>query len=124
MGLEPVNRLTKLAHTYVNAYPRSIVSYHGTDAKFLPSILQVGLRAQKPPGGSDFGVYLTNDMEKAARYAVEGTWSETNHPCILEVVLTGRNRVKKVYRDTLDREEDNLYGDYGYDSDDDDLSSL
>ena len=59
----------------------------------------------------DKGVYMTNDMEKAARYAVEGTWGETKHPCILEIVLSGRQRTKKIYRDKLDRDENLLYDD-------------
>jgi len=82
----------------------SLTTYHGTDARNIQNILEKGLLARKPEGRFDKGVYLTNDIEKAARYAVEGIAKE-GQPAILEIMISGGHRVKKIYRDPLDREE-------------------
>jgi hypothetical protein len=116
------SRARVLANLFRRATPPFLVSYHGTDARWLPSIMADGLKAQKPGGTADKGVYLTNDMEKAARYAVEGTWSESSRPMILEVRLSKQKRVKRVYRDNLDREESNLFDGDQYE--DEDLADL
>ena len=95
----------------------SLTIYHGTDGRFLPSILEKGLQANRPKGPFtlDKGVYLTGDIEKAARYAIDGIEKTVGIPVILEIVISKPSRIKKIYRDDLDREEsireDNDYED-------------
>jgi hypothetical protein len=91
-----------------------ITTYHGTAGENIFSILKEGLKAQKPDGRFDEGVYFTQDIEKAARYAVEGTGS--HNPVVLEVWISGPKRVRKIYRDPLDRDEDHLYDDVSEDA--------
>lgn len=69
--------------------------FHGTPITNLKSILSKGLINQ---------IYLTPEIERAARYAVGPR--RNNIPAILEVVLTKPKRLKNLYWDPLDREED------------------
>lgn len=95
----------------------NITLYHGTPAKNLKNILSKGLRKNTPLGGKDMipGVYLTSDIELAARYSAE--WGERIEqypvqPCsILEIYLSKNKRIKKLRYDPLDRLE-SLYNEY------------
>ena len=86
--------------------------YHGTELKNLPSIEKKGLIAQGGVKWSATGilkskqdaVYLTSDIELAARYAVGHAKQHT--PAVLEVDLTSSRRFKKVRYDPLDRQAD------------------
>jgi hypothetical protein len=47
----------------------NLTSFHGTSANYLKSILEYGLQARKPLAPTSItGVYLTNDLERAAGY--------------------------------------------------------
>ena len=97
-------------------------TYHGTDGRYLSRILSEGILAQNPQPNFDKGVYMTSEIEKAARYAVDGI--EKNHgiPIILQISISSDKKIKKIYRDTLDRDESHLYDhDEDYDSDLQDL---
>jgi hypothetical protein len=86
------------------AYPNTIKLYHGTDGKNLKSIFQNGLLA-KAPRDNIAGVYLTPDFSLAARYAINRHSNLHDFPAILEIQLSGKKRIKKILRDSLDREE-------------------
>ncbi len=90
----------------------ALTTYHGTDGRFLPKILTEGLRASKPQGRFDKGVYMTSDLEKAARYAIDGIEKTHGIPVILQINISKDTRIKKIYRDPLDRDEDHLYDEY------------
>ena len=87
-----------------------IVTFHGTNAKNLASIAQKGLVPNSPLGGAR-GVYLTNDFETSAYYATGSNRNE-EFPVVLEMVLSGNKRVKRLQHDDLDRE----HLAYGYDA--------
>jgi hypothetical protein len=91
------------------AYPDRITMFHGTDAKKLQLILSdakenSGLMAFKPSDNIK-GVYLTPDMQTAARYAVNHHSNKHEYPVVLEIQLSSKKRVKKLLRDTMDRSE-------------------
>lgn len=91
----------------------SITTFHGTNAKNLSDIAQKGFIPHVPygdPHGTK-GIYLTNDFETSAYYAA-GSDRNTDYPVVLEIVLSGNKRVKRLQHDDLDRE----YLAYGYDS--------
>jgi len=115
-----------LSHREIEAALSRIVTYHGTNASNLPEILRNGIEARSPQGRFDKGVYLTMDLETAARYAVEGSGgTREEQPCILEIAISRANRIKKLYRDPLDRQEDHsAYEDNdNYDSDIEELEA-
>lgn len=89
----------KLAAVY------SITTFHGTNAKNLSDIAQKGLVPHVPygtPYGAK-GIYLTNDFETSAYYAA-GSDRNSDYPVVLEMVLSGNKRVKRLQHDDLDRE--------------------
>ena len=80
-----------LSHREIEAALSRIVTYHGTNASNLPEILRNGIEARSPQGRFDKGVYLTMDLETAARYAVEGSGgTREEQPCILEIAISVR----------------------------------
>lgn len=78
--------------------------YHGTYLHNLKSILQKGLKAFVPHGAphGHKGVYLTGDIQLAARYAFGEVPVENAIPIILEVILQ-KKKTKKLIYDPLDR---------------------
>ena len=89
-------------------YKLRIKTYHGTDGRYLPKILEKGILAQSPNGKFDKGVYMTSEIEKAARYAVDGIEKTHGIPIILEISISTDRKINKIYRDKLDRDEDHL----------------
>jgi|CXWL01.1.fsa_nt_gi hypothetical protein len=97
--------INKIVSRYLESKVPWVTTYHGTAARNVPKILNEGLVAKKPMGGNAAaGVYLTKDVEKAARYAIDGLEKETSVPAIIELRLPPEI-VKKIYRDPLDRRE-------------------
>ena len=100
-------RLTNLF--YKLAAVNYIITFHGTNAKNLASIAQKGIMPHKPHGGAG-GIYLTNDFETSAYYAA-GSDRNEEFPVVLEIVLYGNKRIKRLQHDDLDREY-LAYGEY------------
>ena len=104
-----INTITKLAAIYEKlclARIYSLTTYHGTDVSNIPGIVQKGLLAKKPEGLTSLkGVYLTNTIETAARYACVSA-----NPVVLELTISSPKRIDKIVWDELDRDED-LYDD-------------
>jgi hypothetical protein len=85
----------------------SMTLFHGTDITNLSGIINNGLDISNWNKGwaaaINKGVYLTPQLDKAARYAIGGQFKHT--PVIFEIVLSGHKRFKKVKYDPLDRPE-------------------
>ena len=87
------------------------ILYNGTSIERLPQIMRQGLRvdAEKnwgdPTGVNyrDRSVYLTPNIELAARYAVGA--NKDDIPCIIEVIVSTAKRFKKIKYDQMDRPE-------------------
>lgn len=94
------------------AYPNQITMFHGTDAKKLKSIFDTGLNAFKPNIYNVKAVYLTADMETAARYAVNRHSNKHEYPVVLEIQISSNKRIKKLQRDLQDRYESAYDSDY------------
>lgn len=79
-----------------------ITTYHGGDASRLPSILEKGMLAKVPVGAphAPKGVYVTNNVEAAARYC-----RDFDKPVILEIYISSPKRVNKLKQDPLDLDE-------------------
>ena len=75
--------------------------YHGAHYKELDSILIEGLKANRPQPNEEWGVYLTPDFEKAARYGVNIARREI--PIIVAVELS-KNEMHRLIYDPYDRE--------------------
>jgi hypothetical protein len=97
-----INSISKLASKFLKLAkaPSGIVTYHGTNARFLNNMLQEGILSKVPPGSyhKDKAVYLTNDISQAARYTLK-----EDLPMILELYLSTPKRLKKIKHDLLDR---------------------
>lgn len=79
-----------------------ITTYHGGNASNLPSILEKGMLAKHPFGAPHAakGVYVTNNVEAAARYC-----RDFDKPVILEIYISSPKRVNKLKQDPLDLDE-------------------
>lgn len=84
-----------------------MITYHGTDLSKLPSIIKNGLQQS-----SDKKLYLTNNLETAARYSLGHNAEDHQSPCVLEIYISKQKRINKLKRDDLDREE-SIREDYG-----------
>lgn len=108
------DHIIKLTDTFCKlAAVYSITTFHGTNAKNLSDIAQKGLVPHIPygtPYGAK-GIYLTNDFETSAYYAA-GSDRNSDYPVVLEMVLSGNKRIKRLQHDDLDRE----HLAYGYDA--------
>ena len=105
---------------YKIALVENLTLYHGTDGRKFPKIMETGLDPLKSTSSKH--VFLTPDFQKAARY---GAWSgEYMHsiPMILEIKLSGKQNIKKIYRDPLDHP--NGWYEYGEDMHDDGKEEL
>lgn len=60
----------------------------------------------KAPRDNIAGVYLTPDFSLAATYAINRHSNLHDFPAILEIQLSGKKRIKKILRDSMDRPED------------------
>jgi hypothetical protein len=97
--------------------------YHGTRINNLPNILNKGLLMATPlwTTGTAINsgvkaVYLTPDIELAARYAVGQNKDQI--PAVLELDISQAKRLAKLAYDPMDREEDAWEqedGGYGHD---------
>lgn len=100
------DHIIKLTDTFCKlAAVYSITTFHGTNAKNLSDIAQKGLVPHIPygtPYGAK-GIYLTNDFETSAYYAA-GSDRNSDYPVVLEMVLSGNKRIKRLQHDDLDRE--------------------
>lgn len=100
------DHIIKLTDTFCKlAAVHSITTFHGTNAKNLSDIAQKGLVPHIPygtPYGAK-GIYLTNDFETSAYYAA-GSDRNSDYPVVLEMVLSGNKRIKRLQHDDLDRE--------------------
>lgn len=90
--------------------------YHGTDFSNVPSIAKQGLKLDSGAKWSNItinpghagAVYLTNDFEKAARYAIGAMKDQI--PVVLEVVISTPRRFNAMRDDPLDK-SDNAWED-------------
>lgn len=113
--------LREYIRAFLNEQAHVLTLYHGTGLHNLPSILKDGLKAYRPRGAphGQRGVYLTSNVELAARYA-HGELSSNERPIVLEVRISKRKRTKKLAYDPLDR-HDMWYEDGGYADDDNEI---
>lgn len=102
--------------------------YHGTGVSNLPGIMQKGLQLNVPrttTGVKTPAIYLTPNIELAARYAMGGlsTAPLNRIPVVLEIKLFGKKRHNKMVSDPLDR-ADNAWQDHFEYSKDERLEDL
>lgn len=99
---ELASQFLKLAKTV------GVTTFHGTQADNIDDIIYGGLLAKHPKGAPNAvkAVYLTNNVETAARYCRVG-----NKPIVLEIYISSPKRVNKLMQDELDRDE-SLYDNY------------
>jgi hypothetical protein len=95
---------------YLNEAVYGLSSYHGTEFENLQSILQTGLVAKSPKGVNQKGVYITPDIELAARYGLN--WGlnlyervKISTPIVFELYISKPKRTKRLQYDPLDRQE-------------------
>lgn len=101
------NIILKLATQFEKMAVSRLVTYHGTNAMNLPSIARKGLQAFKPTDSTltQRGVYLTNNIQAAARYATS-RYGSSEYPVVLELLIASPRHVKKITLDPLDDESD------------------
>ena len=104
---------------YLNEAVYGVSSYHGTEFDNLQSILETGLNAKKPSMMGAQGVYITPDIELAARYGLN--WGrdlyeriKISTPLVFELYISKPRRTKKLSYDPFDRQESAWSGDDGY----------
>ncbi len=81
---------------------QSLTLFHGTDAKFIPSIIEKGILSKKPTNlvTAIKAVYLAPNVERAAAYT-----DQHEHPIVLEITISSHKRTKLIQQDALDRED-------------------
>ena len=108
-----MQEILKLSQSFFKfALLKSILLYHGTDGTNLSKILSQGLKKFRADRTSPSAVFLTPSLEAAARYALFSGREDHFVPIILEIVIAGEKRVKKLREDPLDQ-EDEWYDDSG-----------
>lgn len=78
--------------------------YHGTPAENVSKILIKGLKPHLPQYNAEQAIYLTPDIQLAAKYAV-GAHNKIT-PAILEINLSQTKRLRTLSQDPLDQSDD------------------